>query len=74
MDEGIISDTGDTVRDCDARHAAAAHKGVITDAGYAIRNRDASKASTFIERGNTDGGDAIRDVVIGSFFPFRVSN
>ena len=74
MEEGIIPDTGDTVRDCDVRKVAAPMEGFVPNGGRTVTNRDASQVPAFIERGITDGADAIKDVVIGSFFPFRVGN
>ena len=59
MDEGIISDTGDTVRDCDAGQAATAKEGTLPDAGDAIRDRDARQAGADSEGEIPDAGDAI---------------
>ena len=57
--EGSYSDTGNAIRNGDARQAGAALEGQNSDAGDAIRNRDAREAEAASEGIRPDAGDRI---------------
>ena len=59
--EGVISDAGDAIRNCDDREAAAEEKGGAPNAGDVIRNRDARQAGAELEGACLNTGDAIRN-------------
>ena len=59
--EGLTTNTGNTIRDRDARQFPAFPEGKLPDAGNAVRYRDACQATAEAEGFTLDAGDAIRD-------------
>ncbi len=57
VEEGLIPDAGDAVRDRDARQAGAAPEGPFPDAGDAVRDRDTRQAAAGLEGVIPDAGE-----------------